>query len=562
MKKRKTLIIILIVLVLLVGGVLGMRSLSMRQLNSLVNELETRIVERGTLLSQIDTDGHVRSEQQALLSWEASGEVLELNVAVGDVVISGEILAILDPESLSEQVILAQANLVEAQKALNDLLNSQVQSAQAKKNVEAVEQALEDAFASGLTQAQALVVIAEAERLLESAERRYGILMTPPSEMSVQQVNSNILLTKDVIEDLEERVADLEKTLSRASFSPYESYSLYKTLYRNSQMELARQQERLWGLENRYAELLAPPEPLDVMVSEAEVSAAQANLADALRQWERVKDGPSEAEIAVLEAQLENAQREWERLKDGPTQDDITVAEAQLTAAQVTLDSVFIEAPFDGVITLVENKPGDLVSPGAMAFRMDDLSHLLVDLQVSEIDINNIVLGQNVTLTFDAILASEYLGQIVKISPVGTVLDGVVTFEVTVELVDADEYVRPGMTTAVKIEIGRVEDVLLIPSEAIRFLDGQRVVYLFGDSTLFKPAGNPPEGGPSDTPDGGPGLFGGSSPLDAIYPVPITVGISSGNYSEVIGGDLEVGDVVVLDPPTELLNTPMGSISP
>jgi HlyD family secretion protein len=546
MKKRKRLIIILVVVVLLVAGIVGMRALGLRQLNSLVAGLETQTVERGALLSLIEADGVVRSEQHAVLLWETTGKVLDVDVAVGDAVFSGATLATLDQHSLPRQIILAQADLVEAQKALDDLLISKLQGAQAHKAVENAERALDDASNSGLGQAQALAAIAVAERLLENAERKLSILITPPSEMSVQQVYANILLTEEYIIDLEEQIVDLEKALKRAKNNPYESYSLYKTLLRNTEMELARQQERLLERQERYAELLAPPDSMDFMIAEAEVMAAQANLADARKHWGRIKDGPTQADFAVLEAQLADAQREWARVKDGPTQDDIAVAEARIAATQSILDSVQLTAPFDGVITLVDIQAGDLVEFGSPAFRLDDFSRLLIDLQVSEIDINKIVIDQNVVLTFDSVLAKEYQGRVVDIAPVGDVAAGVVTFSVCVELVDAGTEIRPGMTSAVQIEIGRVEDVLLIPSQAIRSLEGQRVVYLLGDSQTLEPSATNLEG----------------RQTIPIYPVSITLGVSSSEFSEIIAGDLQAGDVVVLDPPIELINSQTGPSSP
>lgn len=554
MKKRRRLIAGIIIFALVVGGIVGARFLSVRQLNSLVEGLDTRKVERGTLLSLIEADGQVHSEQDAILLWDTSGEVLEVTVEVGEAVSRGDILARLDQSTLSAQVILAQADLVAAQKALDDLLHSQTQFALAKKAVEDAERALEDALESGLAPAQALAAIADAERLLESAERRLRILITPPSEMSIQQVYANILLTREVIKDLEDQVADLEKTLSRAEFHPFESYSLYKTLYRNAQMELARQQDRLAEREARYAELLAPPDPLDVMIAEAEVAAAKANLADAQRQWERIKDGPTDADLAVLEANLADARREWERVKDGPTTDDIAAVEAQVAAAEAVLNTVSIRAPFDGVITQVEIQPGDQVTPGTVAFRLDDLSRLLVDLKISEIDINRIDLGQDVLMTFDSVLAREYRGKVVEISPVGELEAGVVTFAVSVELLDADESIRSGMTSSVRVEVGRVDDALLVPSQAIRSLEGQRVVYVLGSRINLGKPGSNPEGNLSELQDEVAELLGGNSPIMAIYPVPITVGISSAEYSEIIGGELKEGDVVVLAPPIELLN--------
>jgi HlyD family secretion protein len=97
---------------------------------------------------------------------------------------------------------------------------------------------------------------------------------------------------------------------------------------------------------------------------------------------------------------------------------------------------------------------------------------------------------------------------------VGTVTQGVVNFKVTIELVDADEAIKPGMTAAVSIVVQQINDVLLVPNRAVRVVDGQRVVYILVD--------------------GAPEM------------IAIELGASSDMYSEVVGGDLQLGDVIVL----------------
>jgi HlyD family secretion protein len=88
---------------------------------------------------------------------------------------------------------------------------------------------------------------------------------------------------------------------------------------------------------------------------------------------------------------------------------------------------------------------------------------------------------------------------------------------VTVELVDADEAIKPGMTAAVNITVDQIEDVLLVPNRAVRVVDGQRIVYVLRDGEL--------------------------------EPVEIILGVSSESYSEIVGGDLQEGDPIVLNPP-------------
>ena len=99
----------------------------------------------------------------------------------------------------------------------------------------------------------------------------------------------------------------------------------------------------------------------------------------------------------------------------------------------------------------------------------------------------------------------------------------VVNFKVTVELMDADELVRPGMTAAVSIVVSELENVLLVPNRAVRVDDGMRVVYIMNAGEMEM--------------------------------VEVVLGSSADLYSEVIGGDLQAGDTVILNPPLMMFDT-------
>jgi HlyD family secretion protein len=220
--------------------------------------------------------------------------------------------------------------------------------------------------------------------------------------------------------------------------------------------------------------------------------------------------------------QLNKAVTTLYELERTPNPDDLTAAQARLQAAQSTVDSRSLTAPFAGTITEVDIKPGDQATPASAAFRLDNLARLLVDVSVSEVDINNIQVGQPVTLSFDAIQDKQYQGVISQVSPVGDVLQGVVNFEVTVELTDPDEAVKPGMTAAVNIIVDQITDALLVPNRAVRVVNGKQVVYLLNNGQLVE--------------------------------TPVTLGASSDTQSQVISGTLQVGDQVVLNPPQDLFS--------
>lgn len=223
-------------------------------------------------------------------------------------------------------------------------------------------------------------------------------------------------------------------------------------------------------------------------------------------------------DLSLAKAKLDDAQRAYDRLKNGNTS-DILAAQARVDAAQATINLSRVIAPFDAVVTETHPLPGDQVTAGQTAFRIDDLSRLFVDVDVSEVDINNVQIGQPVTLSFDAILGKTYNGEVVEVAQVGTAEQGVVNFQVTVELTDADEQVKPGMTAAVNIIVKEIKDAILVPNRAVRLVDGERVVYLLIDGKPVKKD--------------------------------LRLGASSDTMSVVLVGDIKEGDLVVLNPPAE-----------
>ncbi|HLO32642.1 MAG TPA: efflux RND transporter periplasmic adaptor subunit [Anaerolineales bacterium] len=231
----------------------------------------------------------------------------------------------------------------------------------------------------------------------------------------------------------------------------------------------------------------------------------------------------ADEDLALAKAKLDDARREYDRLNNGNMQ-DIVAAQARVDAAQATINLARLKSPFAGTVTESHPLPGDQVNAGDVAFRLDDLSSLLVDVQVSEVDINNISVDQQATLSFDAILGKTYHGQVVEVAQAGTADQGVVNFTVTVELTDADASVKPGMTAAVNIVVQEMKDVLLVQNRAVRLVDSDRVVYVLENGQPVKKT--------------------------------VRLGSSSDSMSVVTGGDVKEGDTVVLNPPAEF--TPGG----
>ena len=458
----KRIIISLLILVVLGGAAYAAYYYyDQQQDKELISSLQTTVAGRGNLTASVGATGIVRPNQTATLTWQISGTVQQVQVVSDAQVSEGQVLAILQQASLPQSIILARAELVEAQKTLDNLLDSDSPRTSAWRNV---------------TQAERAVI--QASRALDVFdEQKY----------------------KDDLDDARQEVVDREEDLEQAKedFEPYQDWDPDNDTYKDYKQALDDAQ-------NEYDEALRRVDELEL-----DQEQAQANLESA-------------------QAALADAQREFERVKSGPNSEDVAALEARVAAAQAALDLAQLTAPFAGRITSVDVMAGDRVAPGSPAFRLDDLSSLLVDVFVSEVDINRVQTGQAVNMTFDAILNQTYNGIVKEVSPVGVSLQGVIEFLVTVELSDADKNVKPGMTAAVNIVVDQLENVLLVPNRAVRVVDGQRVVYIL---------------------DG-----------DELVAVKIKLGASSDNESEVVESNLQSGDLIVLNPPQvwEASGSPFG----
>jgi HlyD family secretion protein len=455
--KRRTVITIIIVAVLAVAGYFAYQGY-MRAQAAMTSDLQTETIGRGNVTALVGATGTVRANQTAVLAWQTSGQVEKINVNIGDNVRPNQVLAELKKSSLSQSIILAEADLVTAKRALETLKNSDIARSQAQL---------------ALAQTQDAYQKAENQRASKDYQRA--------SALTIDEARTNLELAR-LEKNRTEQVYDMFDHLPLDNPERMVSYSAYLDA-----------QRRLQRAEANLNYLLSMPNDLEIE--------------------------QADASLAVAEANLKEAEREWDRLKNGPDPEEIKAAEARIAAIEASLGLVRLEAPFAATITEINSRPADQVGPGSVAFRVDDLSRLLVDVQVPEVDINRIQTGQAARLSFDAILGKEYDGTVIEVGRVGVPVAGLVNFTVTIELNGVDDSVRPGMTAAVNIIVNQIEDVLVVPNRAVRLRDGQRVVYLLRE--------------------------------DVPTPVRIQIGAVSDIYSEILSGDILEGDVVVLNPPTQ-----------
>src|SRR4030065_1160848 len=139
---RKFTITILILLALGIIGFFGYRAIQTRRQANSISSLQTITVSQGSLTSTVGATGTVRPDQTALLKWSTTGNIDQVSMQVGQMITTGQTLATLVQSSVSQNIILAQSDLINAQRQLDDLQNSHTASRQDIQNLNSSQAAV------------------------------------------------------------------------------------------------------------------------------------------------------------------------------------------------------------------------------------------------------------------------------------------------------------------------------------------------------------------------------------------------------------------------------------
>jgi HlyD family secretion protein len=425
--------------------------------SSATTTYKTQAVAKGSLTATVGANGNVYPKQAISLAWQTSGIVSKVDVTKGQKVQKGDVLAELDSTSLPESVLSAANDLNSAQKALDDLLNS------------------------NSTRAAAQLALLNAEQTLVDAQKTaQSKLYQRASQSQIDAAKASLIQAQNALDQ------------ASASYNNAKN-SADEMMYASALSRFAAAQSTFDSAQLSYQYVQSLPDTLSVQIVNADVDVAQAAYDDAKRAWERVKDGPDATDVAA--------------------------AQAKVDIAQATLDEAKITAPIGGTITAIDATSGDLVSASTAAFELDDMDHLYVDISVSEVDISAIQVGQPAEITFDAIVDKTYTAKVIDIANTGSSSSGSVNFNVTLEITNADTAIKPGMTATATITTKNKTGILLVPSSAIRTLNSQSIVYI-------------------QMTDGN------------LRPAMITTGDTDSTNTEVTGGNLQEGDLLVTNPPS------------
>ena len=313
----------------------------------------------------------------------------------------------------------------------------------------------------------------------------------------------------------------------------------------------------------------------NLLAAQANVAKAKASMEDAQRTLDRNKelkkrDLIAQSEFDTSQAAYDSAAAQYEVNKA-----QVNQAQAALNQSSVDFNNTVIRSPVDGIVVSRNVDVGQTVAASLQApvlfLIANDLSKMQVDTNVSEGDVGNVWVGQDVTFAVDAYPTRRFKGTVQQVRNAAIMVQNVVTYDAVVGVDNKELLLKPGMTANVEFLVSRKEDVLKIPNAALRFrpLSERQPAQVAAAGQAGGPGpaaggGAARRGGSPNAGQGSRNREGGVNRQGTVYvlrdqkaiPVRVRLGISDGTYSEVVGGDLKAGDQIILSMAGQTSSTP------
>jgi len=522
---KKVLIPTIIILVLIIFGA----SCAMRGDNT---ELDTIVAERADLLQEVSVTGRVQPAQNVDLAFERSGKVYATYVDVGDNVTAGQLLAVLNSGGLSADVQQAEAR-VESARALLEQYQSAV----------AVQQAKLDEIKNGARPEEITIAetnVSNALATLANTKEKAAIDLKNLNNTAFDVI-SNGYATGDAA--LNNQTTDLftSSEFPELSFITTDSQagSNTKAAKLDAQRMLADLRVQMNGFAAEMAEqilldaetslrstrtflnYLSDAANNAVGIDESTISlhkssintartSVNAAITSIVNQKQLVASQKITSKTAIDSAEnaLKIAREQLQLKKAGATQEQISAQEAALNQAKANLASQeaqikqsvasvsssraqlaknALRSPMGGIITNQDVKVGEIVMGQTPVISVMSSSEFEIKTRIPEVDIADVSVSDTAEITLDAYDDDVvFEATVVAIDPAETIVEGVSTYEVTLQFMQKDERIKSGMTANVDILTDKKENVIAIPGRAVITKDGDKIVRVLNGEDIIE----------------------------------------------------------------------------
>lgn len=503
MSNKKFWIGVLLILILLGAGYVFRDTLlafvnpeETAQAQARASESGTVAIRPATDVSQVNAAGNIALAEEEAATFQVEGVIAEIEVEVGDEVKAGDLLATLESIDLERAVDRAELALNLQQNSLDQLLEpaDPAEIAAAKMQLASAKESLADLQAGpSATEREA------AEGALLAAQASYEDLLTGASEAELTQQSAELHRAFITLKQAQEAYNEIA----------------YRDSIGSSQQALDLQDATIdYDVAKAGFDIATEP------ASEAEIQDALKTIKQAQIDLENL--AVTQAELAQAEAEVANAEANLASLLKGPTEAEIRAAELAIEQAQIDLQEAEadlsytrLRAPINGTITAIEAGVGEKVTTDISAgIYIADLTALELTVNVSEVDIGKVYVGQPAQILLDAYPDRTFSGSVGRIAPTSIAESGVVNYEVAIQLDNRNlDGVKAGMTAVAAISDDVNKQEWLVPTSSLQEFEGETVVTVIRD------------GQPSR--------------------VAVTTGTSQGEWTSVESPELQEGDRVV-----------------
>lgn len=374
--------------------------------------------------------GRIELEENRQVVLMSSGIVAEVAVEVGDAVEAGARLIALDTQQLEWAV----------QNAEMDLESARIGLAQLNETVDEVDIALAEANYLLAQENLAVVEAGPTEEQLNAAQNNAAAALAAYNELKAGPTQAQLTQDQAALRQAEINLQEAQRAYDQIAWMPEAG----------TRPESAALQQATISYESAkaaYEETTEPAKPSALQSALANAQGAQ----DALNELEKK---PTAAELAAARANLAEAEANLTKIQKGPDENDLRLAEIGveqaligLEQARLDLENAQVLAPVAGTVLAVNVEPGEQASAGSVVVTLADTSQLKLVVNVEQRDIPLITVGEEAVVSVYALPGRPFTGKIDLIVPVSDNSSGLVTYPVTLHLVDEDlSGLLPGMT--------------------------------------------------------------------------------------------------------------------
>jgi HlyD family secretion protein len=559
----------IIILIIMAGGYFLLKGKSVAPTSYVFAKAE-----RGNIIAAISGTGQVSVSNQVDVKAKTSGDVTAVNVKVGQVVKSGALLAQINASDALRAVRDAQTSLETAKLDLEQTLapvkeltllqseDSLIQAEQSKQDaIDNLAKSYDDGFntvsnafldlpsvMTGLNStlfsysfnstqnnidyyAGAIKTYGDdnGTTYRDDAYNKYQSARTAYDQNFLDYKNTNRSSDKTAIENLISETYETVKSIAEAVKSANNLIQLY--------------QDKL-TTRNLTPQTLSTTALTNLSSYTSKTNSYLTSLLSAKSSIQSYKDAIISAERAIKQKELSLADTKAGADELTIRAKRIAVQQKQdaLTTANQALYDCSARAPFDGIVAKVSVKKGDTISSGT-AVATIITKQQLAEISLNEVDVARVKTGQKVTASFDAVDGLNITGVVAEVDTLGTVSQGVVTYNVQIVFDTQDDRVKPGMSVSVAIITDMKQNVLIVPSSALKSSVNGSYVEMPNETVTAGSTGA-----------SSAGVVLNNSPKQQS----VVAGISDDTSTEIISG-LNEGDVIIVRTVSGSITTANGS---